>query len=118
MIKTNVQEFIDELGAGAFKEKLAVALSEVAMSTAMHGTKAVTGKLSLEFVFHKIGDNDQVIISHKLGISQPTRRGRKTEEDTTQTPMFVGKGGMLTVDQPKEDNNGQFSLTAVSNNKD
>ena len=36
-------------------------------------------------------------ISHKLKMVTPTKRGKKSEEDTTETPMWVGKGGKLTI---------------------
>ena len=42
-------------------------------------------------------DEDRVKISHKLKMVTPTKRGKKSEEDTTETPMWVGKGGKLTI---------------------
>lgn len=58
-----------------------------------------------------MGDNDQVIVSHKLSTSNPTKRGKKFEEDITDTAFFVGKGGKLTINAPEEDDSGQFNLT-------
>ncbi|MPW31843.1 hypothetical protein F9L16_23030 [Agarivorans sp. B2Z047] len=107
---TNVDDFISELGAGIFKEKLAHILSQSAMGTILHGDKAKKGKVSIDFTFKRVGDNDQVIISHKLSHITPTKRGKQSEEDVTETPMFVGKGGVLTINQPKEDLSGQFTL--------
>lgn len=36
-------------------------------------------------------------IAHKLAYSIPTHRGKRGEELTTQTPMYVGRGGKLTI---------------------
>lgn len=108
--ETNVDDFISELGAGIFKEKLAHALSQAGLSAVNHGDGKRKPKVTIEFTLEKIGDNEQVIISHKLAYSTPTKRGKRSEEDTTETPMFVGKGGVLSINQPREDDNGQFSL--------
>lgn len=113
---TEVHEFIDELGAGALKEKIANALSEVALSTVLHADAKAKGKLSLDFTFHKMGDS-QIIIQHKIATDRPTRRGRTTEHDTTETAMYVGKGGVLSVSPPREDTRGQFHLESVEDGK-
>jgi hypothetical protein len=46
-----------------------------------------------------------------LSSSLPTKRGKKAEEDVTETAFFVGKGGQLTINQPAEEESGQFGLT-------
>ncbi len=111
--KTDVDALFSELGAGLVKEKLSVLLSDVALGTVLHGIGNMKGKLSIEFTFTQVGENDQVILSHKISHSTPTKRGKRSEEDLTQTPFFVGKGGQLTIDQPKEGNDGQFSLSSI-----
>lgn len=111
MIPTNVQDFISELGAGVFENKLAHTLSEVAAGTVLHGDKSTKGKVVIEITMTPVGDHDQLILSHKLAMSVPTKRGKRSEEDTTETPMFVGKGGMMTVTPPREEASGQFTLT-------
>jgi hypothetical protein len=113
MIATDVHEFIDELDAGVLKDKIAAALSEVAMATVMHGGKGTKGKLSIELNFTKVGDHDQVFISHKISTDRPTKRGRSIEHDTTETAMFVGPGGRMSITAPKVDENGQFQLESV-----
>lgn len=102
-----------ELGAGNFAAKLAYILSEAAQSQLLYGQGNKKSKINLEFSFQQMGDNDQVIISHKLSKSLPTNRGKKSEEDTTETVFFVGKQGVMTIDPPKEDDNGQFNLQQV-----
>ncbi len=106
MSQTNVDDFIGELGAGVVKEKLAHILSEAALGTILYG-RGRKGKVTLEISFAQIGANDQVIVSHKISHSTPTNRGKKSEEDTTETPFFVGKGGALSITAPEEDEGGQ-----------
>ncbi len=114
MSKTNVDNFMAELEAGTFKEKLAHMLSDVALGQVIHSSGNRKGKVNIEFSFHQVGDNNQVVISSKLSHITVTKRGNKSEQTTTETPMYVGKGGVLSIDPPKEEFNGQFNLTAVS----
>lgn len=110
--KTNVADFIGECNAGIFIEKLAHALSDAAQAQIFHGGGNKKAKVSLEFTFQQMGDNEQVIVSHKLSTSNPTKRGKKFEEDITDTAFFVGKGGTLTINPPKEEDSGQYSLAS------
>jgi len=116
--ETNVADFIGECNAGILNDKLALALSDAAMSQLNHGIGSKKAKVTVEFTFQQMGDNEQVIVSHKLTTSNPTKRGKKFEEDVTDTAFFVGKGGQLTINQPKEDDNGQFSLNSDNVDKD
>jgi hypothetical protein len=116
--ETNVSDFIGECNAGILNDKLALALSDAAMSQLNHGIGSKKAKVTIEFTFQQMGDNEQVIVSHKLSTSNPTKRGKKFEEDVTDTAFFVGKGGQLTINQPKEDDNGQFALDAENIDKE
>lgn len=107
IVHTKVDDFLSELSAGTLKEKLGLILSKAAEGATVHGKKA---SVSIAFSIQPIGEGEQVIISAKLSNSVPTKRGKSTEDDTTDTPMFVGKGGEITIDQPREDDNGQFAL--------
>ena len=89
MAKTDVHEFLGELDAGIFENKLATALSEVALGVLAHDKQADS-------------DNPSVQIQHKLSYVKPTKRGKSAEEDTTATPMFVHKGGALSVTPDKD----------------
>lgn len=111
MSATNVEDFLSELGGGVFVEKLAAVLSEAALGTVLNGYGNKKGKVAIEFSMQKVGENDQVIISHRLINTTPTKRGKRVEDDTTETPFFVGKGGQLTIDQPREEESGQFGLS-------
>lgn len=107
---TNVHDFMGSLAAGILEKKLSVLLSEVAQGTILHGRGSKTGKLTMELTFKQVGENSQVIITHKLSHKTPTARGSKSEDDVSETPMFVGKGGKLSETAPKEEFTGQFGL--------
>lgn len=111
--QTNVTDFFDNLNAGVFKEKLGVILSEAALGTMLHGIGAKKGKITIDISFQQLGDNNQVVVTHKIAKSVPTKRGKKMEEDITDTAFYVGHGGVLTIEPPKEEADGQFSLKQV-----
>lgn len=111
--KTNVADFIGECNAGALIKKLGIAISDAALAQINHGIGGKKAKITLEFTLQQMGDNDQVIVSHKLSIVTPTKRGKKSEDDITDTAFFVGKGGKLTINAPEEeDRNGQYYLAS------
>lgn len=116
--KTNVADFIGECNAGILIDKLSFALSSAAVSQVNFGGSNKKAKVTLEFSFQQMGDNDQVIVSHKLATSNPTKRGKKFEEDVTDTAFFVGKGGKLTINPPQEEDSGQFALAGESVDKE
>ena len=110
---TNVDDLMGELNAGVFKEKLGVVFSDAALGACLNaGAHCKKSKVTIEFSISQIGENDQVVITHKLASTIPTKRGKKSEEDTTSTSFFVGKGGVMTINPPKEDESGQYQLKA------
>lgn len=94
---TNIDDFINDLDGGVFAEKLGRALSAVASGTTTNGNGKKKGKVVIELEITQIGEASQVQIAHTLKYIQPTLRGKASEEDTTTTPMYVGKGGKLTL---------------------
>ncbi|MDA8489653.1 hypothetical protein [Kluyvera sp. Awk 3] len=105
---TVVPEFLGELDAGVFMNKIAAALNNTALGVLNNGNK---GKVTLTFDFERMGNSveeKRVKIKHKLQYVTPTPRGKATEEDTTETPMWVNKGGKLTILQ--EDQGNLFTL--------
>ncbi|WP_059759075.1 hypothetical protein [Thiobacillus denitrificans] len=60
-------------------------------------SKKQTGKVTLEFNIERIGEGAQVNMTHKLTYAKPTMRGKASETDETQTLLYVGKGGKMTV---------------------
>jgi len=94
---TKVPDFIGELDGGVFENKISMALSEVAFGVLNNGQK---GKVTLTFELDRMSnsvDEKRVLIKHKLAYVRPTPRGKSSEEDTTETPMYVNRGGKLTI---------------------
>lgn len=105
---TNVPDFLGELDAGVFINKIAGALNTAALGVLNNGSK---GKVVLTFDIDRMGNSieeKRVMIKHKLQYITPTPRGKVSEEDTTKTPMFVNRGGKLTILQ--EDQGNLFTL--------
>ena len=112
--KTDLNQFISELDAGIFKEKVAHILSDAALATVLHGGGKKNAKVIIEFTLNKVGENEQVIVSSLIEHKMPTKRGVKGEKDTTETPMFVGVGGQMTINVPMEDSSGQHDIEGLS----
>ena len=105
---TVVPDFLGELDAGVFMNKIAGALNTAALGVLNNGSK---GKVVLTFDIDRMGNSieeKRVMIKHKLQYVTPTPRGKVSEEDTTETPMFVNRGGKLTILQ--EDQGNLFTL--------
>ncbi len=112
---TVVPDFLSELDAGVFMNKIAAALNTVGLGVLNNGNK---GKVVLTFDFERMGNSveeKRVKIKHKLQYSTPTPRGKASEEDTTETPMLVNKGGKLTILQ--EDQGQLFSIKGTTDGK-
>ncbi len=112
---TVVPDFLGELDAGVFMSKIAAALNTVGLGVLNNGNK---GKVVLTFDFERMGNSveeKRVKIKHKLQYSTPTPRGKASEEDTTETPMWVNKGGKLTILQ--EDQGQLFSIKGTTDGK-
>lgn len=83
---TVVPDFLGELDAGVFMNKIAAALNTTALGVLNNGTK---GKVVLTFDIERMGNSveeKRVKIKHKLNYVTPTPRGKASEEDTTETP--------------------------------
>lgn len=97
---TNAPSFVDvfeELDAGILDSKVSAALAQTALAVVNAESRKQTGKVTLEFEITRIGEGAQVHMSHKLSYTRPTLRGKAQETDTTETLLYVGKGGKLTV---------------------
>lgn len=93
-MSTDVKTFLEDLNGGVFEEKLSTVLSDVAANVVTQGKP---GKVQVTFDIEQIGNGYQVQVKHKLTYSKPTLRGKVTEEDTTITPMHLGRGGRMTL---------------------
>lgn len=93
-METEVSQFLDDLDAGYFQQKLGKALSDVAAGVIDHHTQ---GKVQLTFTVKQLGNSNQVMIEHQLAYSAPTANGEFAEKNLTKTPMHVNEGGEMTL---------------------
>ncbi|MBZ3683997.1 hypothetical protein J1N41_22930 [Providencia rettgeri] len=113
--KTNIPEFLGELDAGVFENKVATVLNDVALGVINHAGK---GKVIIEMDISRMNNSieeKRVLIQHKLKFTAPTPKGKRSEEDTTETPMYVNKGGKLSIMQ--EDQGQLFSIKGEPDGK-
>lgn len=91
---TDFALLLDDLDAGVFKQKIGRALSDAAAGVVATGKK---GKVTITLDLAQIADSRQVDVSHKIAHVAPTAKGKFSEENTTKTPLYVGKGGKLSL---------------------
>lgn len=101
---TDLVEFFGEMNGGAFQEQMQQAINQTALAVCENGRK---GKIKIEIDFKKISRLNQVDIDACLTYQKPTLRGKVTEVITINTPMYVGKGGKVTIFQ--EDQSDMFN---------
>lgn len=101
---TDITALFDDLDAGVFRDKVGAALSAVAAGIVATGKQ---GKVTVTFDMKQIDDARQVSCTHKVSKIEPTQKGKRTEENTTSTPLHVGRGGKLTL---FPENQGQFDF--------
>lgn len=93
-MSTDVEKFVADLGAGVFEEKLSTVLSQVALAVSDRMAK---GKIDISLELKPMANGAQVVVKHSLKYTKPTLRGNSSEVDTTETLMYVGKKGSMTL---------------------
>lgn len=91
MKPTDIDRFMHDLNGGVFAQQIAHALSDVAAGVVDHNKP---GEVTIKLKLKKLGEGHQVSISHTLDYNQPTKRGKKREDTTTETPMHVTPNGL------------------------
>lgn len=91
---TNIEQVLADLDGGVFAQKIGRALSDVALGVVINGK---AGKVTVTFDMKQIGESSQIEMAHKIAFVKPTDKGKATEENTTKTPLHVGRGGKLTL---------------------
>lgn len=91
-MSTEASEFIEDLDGGVFADKVSRILGEVAGAVMDHQKK---GLVVINLAITP-GGGSQVMVSHDIAYKRPTTRGMASENDTTTTPMHVGKGGKMS----------------------
>lgn len=91
---TDAPQFIGDLGAGTFANQLGAALSAVAQGVVAHGK---AGEVNIKLKISRIGDSRQVNVAHTLAFNEPTGKGKRTEDTTSETPMHLNLSGNVTL---------------------
>lgn len=91
MKPTDTNEFLNSLNAGVFAQQLGRALSDVAAGVVEYGKQ---GQVIVTFKLKQIGQSHQVNVSHTLDYVEPTKRGKRREDITTETPLYVTEQGL------------------------
>lgn len=91
MKSTDTNEFLNSLNAGIFAQQLGRALSDVASGCIEHSKQ---GQVTITFKLKQIGQSNQVNVSHTLDYVQPTKRGKRREDTTLDTPLYVTQNGL------------------------
>lgn len=91
MKATDTSEFIASLNGGVFAQQVGRALSDVAAGV-VEFDKA--GAVTVTFKLKQIGQSNQVAVTHTLDFVEPTKRGKRREDTTLATPMYVTANGL------------------------
>jgi hypothetical protein len=91
---TSFVDVLTELDAGTFEQKISRAMAECAFGVVETGK---TGKIVITLDLKRIATSNQVTVKHALKFVRPTENGKVTEENATETPLYVGARGRLTV---------------------
>lgn len=95
---TTIEQLMEELDGGNLGPRMALALADAAMAVSVVNEKKKRAKVIVEFDIGLIGgDGNQVQIDHTIKTRSPTHRGKKAEEHTTSSVMFVHGRGILTA---------------------
>jgi hypothetical protein len=91
MKATDPSDFLNSLNAGVFAQQVGAALSAVAAGCVTHGKQ---GQVTLTFKLKQIAQSHQVAVTHTLDYVEPTKRGKKREDTTLDTPLYVTADGL------------------------
>lgn len=86
-------EFIGELDAGVFEEKLLRILGDTAMAAM---TNSKEGEITLKFKIKPMSQS-QANVTHTIEFKAPTKNGKKSETNTTSTLLYVGAKGKMSL---------------------
>lgn len=93
---TDIAELFNaDLDAGNFGNRVARAISDVALGAINNPKK--TGSITITLSFSALGNSGQVKCDHKLSFSKPTEHGKSSEDHTKTTPLHVGYGGKVSL---------------------
>lgn len=91
---TSIAELLGEMNGGTVEQMANIAISDAALNV-MEFDK--NGEITLKIKLQRIGESQQVNAVATLSYKIPTKRGSRSEDCAVDTPLYVGKGGRLTV---------------------
>jgi hypothetical protein len=88
---------LQELQGGTLPQILTRALADTAMGIAEHAQGQQKGKVTLEFTIKRGKGQFQLELAHRVAFSHPTLRGKKTEEASDTSTVFLNTLGHVSV---------------------
>ncbi|MDV2299644.1 MAG: hypothetical protein ACRCVV_18900 [Shewanella sp.] len=106
---TNFPKLMQELDGGVISSVVGLALSNVARAVSYSDK---VGSVKMDMKFKPMGTNNEMVeITFNMSVKEPkTGFGNKSEDFQYQSVAYIGKGGKLTYDRPKEDIRGQLVM--------
>jgi hypothetical protein len=88
---------LEELQGGTLPAILTRVLADTAMAVAEHASGKQKGKILLEFNITRGKGQFQLELSHRIAYAHPTVRGKKTEEISDSSEVYINTMGHLSV---------------------
>ena len=106
---TNFPKLMQELDGGVISNVVGLALSNVARAVSYSDKQ---GSVKMDLKLKPMGTNNEMVeITVNMSVKEPkTGFGTKSEDFKYTSIAYVGKGGKLTYDRPKEDIHGQAAI--------
>ncbi|NAW60113.1 MULTISPECIES: hypothetical protein [unclassified Vibrio] len=106
---TNFPKLMQELDGGVISNVVGLALSNVARAVSYSDKQ---GNVKMDLKLKPMGTNNEMVeITVNMSVKEPkTGFGTKSEDFQYTSIAYVGKGGKLTYDRPKEDIHGQTAI--------
>lgn len=92
--ETNLAQLLADMNAGVFSSVVEGAISATALGVVNTGRK---GRVAIILDMKRIGESNQVAVTHAIKTVTPTTRGKQTEDFAMETPMHVGPRGALSL---------------------
>lgn len=91
---TDILQVLADMYGGVFVQQLSYAFSEVSLNTVATGDK---GKVVITLETARIGETNQINVTHTLLAKVPTESGERSEKIVKETPMHVAGNGCVTL---------------------
>ncbi|EHU0328783.1 hypothetical protein QX213_03985 [Vibrio vulnificus] len=106
---TNFPKLVQQLDGGVISNVVGLALSNVARAVSYSDKQ---GNVKIDLKLKPMGTNNEMVeITVNMSVKEPkTGFGTKSEDFQYTSIAYVGKGGKLTYDRPKEDIRGQLVI--------